>query len=188
MPFDIGATNHKANATGSVFEFKSLSTHDLQMMVDSDIRGVSNIVGLEVCHHSALLWWDKPAHAIAQPEITSVLLRYFRWDVDKLIDRFMESSDAVLQSVGEPDSISHNPKKLNTRDFVCGICYDEPPPSEIYSLRCDHRFCKSCWQMYLDEKIKTEAQCTIPCMHEGCRTVITDSSISILSGPTTASR
>jgi ariadne-1 len=100
----------------------------------------------------------------------------------------MESSDTVLQSVGEPDSISHNPKRQNPSGFVCGICYDEPPPEEIFSLRCDHKFCKSCWRMYVEEKIKTEAQCTISCMRERCRTVITDSSFSVLLDPTTVSR
>lgn len=96
------------------------------------------------------------------------------------MDRFMESSDTVLQSAGEPDSIGHNPGRQNISGFVCGICYDKPPPEEIFSLRCNHRFCKSCWQMYIEEKLKTEAQCTIPCMHEKCRTVITDSSFSVL--------
>jgi len=99
----------------------------------------------------------------------------------------MESPDSVLQSAGEPDSISYNPKRQDPPGFVCGICYDEPPPGEIFSLRCHHKFCKSCWRMYIEEKIKTEAQCTISCMREGCRTVITDSSISILL-PTTVPR
>jgi len=187
MSFDAGTTKQGANDTGSTFEFKSLSTHDLQVMVDSEIRDVSNIIGLEVCCHSPLRV-DQPVHTSAQPEITSIILRHFRWDIDKLIDRFMESSDTVLQSAGEPDSISRNPKRQKTSGFVCGICYDDPPPEEIFSLRCSHKFCKSCWQMYLEEKIKTEAQCTIPCMHEGCRTVITDGSISVLLNPTTVSR
>jgi ariadne-1 len=100
----------------------------------------------------------------------------------------MESSDVVLQLVGEPISINNNRKQRDTPVFVCGICCDEPPPEEIYSLRCNHRFCKSCWQMYIEEKLKTEAQCTIPCMHEGCRTVITDSSMSFLLDPTFVSR
>ena len=99
----------------------------------------------------------------------------------------MESPDAVLQSAGEPGSVGRNPVQQNTPGFVCGICFDKPPPKEIFSLRCNHRFCKSCWQMYIEEKLKTEAQCTIPCMNEGCRTIITDSSISALD-PTAVSR
>jgi len=52
MTFDAGAAKQKASDTGSTLEFKSLSTHDLQVIVDSEIRGVSNIIGLEVCRHS----------------------------------------------------------------------------------------------------------------------------------------
>lgn len=128
------------------------------------------------------------AHASPQLEITSILLRHFRWDIDKLMDRYMESSDAVLRLVGEPDSTCDGPGRRGALGFVCGICYDVPPPDEIFGLRCNHRFCKSCWQMYVKEKIKTEAQCTIPCMNEGCRTVITDSSLSSLLDPTNLSR
>ena len=54
MSFDAGAANQKPGNTGSALEFKSLSTHDLQMIVDSEIRGVSNIIGLQVCCHSPL--------------------------------------------------------------------------------------------------------------------------------------
>ena len=187
MSFDVGATKQKANDTWSTFEFKSLSTHDLQMMMDSEIRDVSNIIGLEVRCHFALSAL-KLVHEFAQPDITSIILRHFRWDFDKLIDRFMESSDTVLQSAGEPNSIGRNPKRQDPPGFVCGICYDEPTPEEISGLRCGHRFCKSCWRMYVEEKTKTEAQCTIPCMREGCRTVMTDSFIFVLLDPTTVSR
>lgn len=155
--------------------------------MDSETRDVSSIIGLDV-RRRFLLGMDRPAHTLIQPEITSVLLRHFRWDVDKLMDRYMESSDAVLQSAGEPDPINNIPKQRDTSRFICGICYDEPPPEQIFGLRCNHRFCKSCWQMYIEEKIKTEAQCTIPCMNEGCRTVMTDSSMSFLLDLATMSR
>jgi hypothetical protein len=54
MSFDVGPTKQNAGDTGSAFEFKSLSMHDLQIMVDSEVRDVSNIIGLEVCCHSSL--------------------------------------------------------------------------------------------------------------------------------------
>ena len=100
----------------------------------------------------------------------------------------MESSDAALHLIGEPNSIDDNLNRPDTPGFVCGICCDEPPREEIFGLRCNHRFCKSCWRMYLEEKIKTEAQCTIPCMHEGCRTIITDNTMFSLLDSTVVSR
>jgi len=54
MAFDTGAAKQKPGDIGSTLEFKSLSTHDLQMIVDSEIRGVSNIIGLEVRCRSLL--------------------------------------------------------------------------------------------------------------------------------------
>jgi len=54
MSFDTGPTKQKASDIGSAFGFRSLSMHDLQMMVDSEIQDVSNIVGLEVRRHPLL--------------------------------------------------------------------------------------------------------------------------------------
>lgn len=54
MSFDVGTTNQKPTDPVSTFEFNSLSTHDLQMMVDSEVRDVSIVIGLEVGCRPAL--------------------------------------------------------------------------------------------------------------------------------------
>ena len=48
ISFDIEPSEQERNDTGTVFESKSLSTHDLQTVVDSEVRDVSNVIGLEV--------------------------------------------------------------------------------------------------------------------------------------------
>jgi len=35
---------------------------------------------------------------------------------------------------------------------ICGICYDEIPSDDCYSLWCGHAFCISCWRSFIDEK------------------------------------
>ena len=54
MSFDVGPTKQKATDPVSTFGFNSLSMHDLQMMVDSEIRDVSIVIGLEVGFHLML--------------------------------------------------------------------------------------------------------------------------------------
>lgn len=54
ISFDVGPASGKPSGAESAFEFKSLSMGDLQAMVDSEIRDVSNVIGLEVRCHSQL--------------------------------------------------------------------------------------------------------------------------------------
>ena len=72
MPFDAVTTNPRGSDTGSALEFKSLSTHDLQMMVDSEIQGVSNIIGLEVRRPPPCRGWiNLLTHSLSQRSLLS---------------------------------------------------------------------------------------------------------------------
>lgn len=57
--------------------------------------------------------------------------------------------------------------------FVCPICFDDTQ-TNTYELTCGHKFCTSCWHMYIVSKIKTEAECCITCMQEDCALVASD--------------
>ncbi|KAF7797299.1 hypothetical protein EIP86_008494 [Pleurotus ostreatoroseus] len=58
--------------------------------------------------------------------------------------------------------------------FVCPICFDDTQ-TETFELICGHKFCTSCWHMYIVSKIKTEAEHWITCMQEDCAIVAPDS-------------
>jgi hypothetical protein len=110
----------------------------------------------------------------------SILLRHFRWNRDRLLDRFMES-DAVdlLRAAGEP--VNGLQGETPTPDhFTCEICFDNPPPQETFQLRCHHRFCTECWRCYVSSKVKDEGQCTIACMKDSCKTIVDEPSVEKL--------
>ncbi|OSX64891.1 hypothetical protein POSPLADRAFT_1044325 [Postia placenta MAD-698-R-SB12] len=165
-------TKDKGKEKTPSIEYESLTSTRLQELVDEDIRNVASVLGLE-------------------SPIGSILLRYFRWNKDLLLERFMDDPTTVLRNVGEPEHItSESSGEPNGRpnkrarfdtpsDFVCAICCDDQPES-IFKLRCAHAFCEPCWQIYITSKIKDEGQCLFNCMQDECKTIVDDPSVQKL--------
>jgi ariadne-1 len=123
-------------------------------------------------------------YSLMQPAIVSILLRQFRWNKDRLLDAYMESSDSVLKSSGEPPSPIRPPSKrarITPVEFVCDVCCDTPSESDVYKERCGHKFCNGCWEAYITCKVKDEGQCIVTCMQEGCQTVLEGDTIQSLA-------
>ncbi|PSR80304.1 hypothetical protein PHLCEN_2v6776 [Hermanssonia centrifuga] len=146
---------------------RALSLEDLQNLLTSDIRRVASITGLE--------------HPIA-----SILLQHFRWNEDRLLEKYMDSRATVLREAGEPQnnqppSNAAPPNKrarLDTpTEFVCAICFDTLSADEIFKLRCAHGFCAACWTQYVTTKVRDEGQCFFKCMQDGCLAVVDEPSI-----------
>ena len=105
----------------------------------------------------------------------------------------MDTPSAVFQEIGEPDhddpaSRPAKRVKLTPIAFTCGICFDEPDPSEITKLRCAHAFCAPCWRMYLRSKIIEDGQTLFCCMEQGCRTYVDEPFINTLMDTTVQER
>ena len=136
---------------------------------------------------------------VAQYPIASILLQHFRWNEDRLLEKFMDSSQAVLREVGEPQNVlpsqelSSRPSKrarLDTpsEDFMCMICCDTPPDEDTWEPRCGHKFCTACWDEYVQTKIRQEGQCLFKCMQDGCAVTMDQPSIRHFSDSTTYKR
>ncbi|EKM56049.1 uncharacterized protein PHACADRAFT_174215 [Phanerochaete carnosa HHB-10118-sp] len=172
------ATKNKGKEKSTPFDARSLSIEALQDAVAKDIRRVADLTGL-------------------QPPIASILLQYFRWNEDKLLERFMDSSQDVLREVGEPQNgpsqeTARRPSKrarLDTpSEFMCMICCDTPPIEEASDIRCGHKFCSSCWKEYVMTKIKQEGQCFFKCMQDGCAVTVDEPNIKQLADDATFER
>ncbi|KAH9842518.1 uncharacterized protein C8Q71DRAFT_793976 [Rhodofomes roseus] len=166
--FEEPVPEDKGKSKSPGVEYESFSAARLQQRVEDDIRTVANIIGLE-------------------SPIASILLQHFRWNRDRLIERFMDDSTAVLADAGEPEDApsSPNPRpskraRLDTpTEFMCMICCDTDP-ANIFRSRCGHEFCEACWATYVTGKVKEEGQCLFNCMQDGCRIVVDEPSIEKL--------
>ena len=68
------------------------------------------------------------------------------------------------------------------RPFECPICCMDYTADEVdeetLDLGCGHRFCKGCWQGYLQNKIMDEGESgRIQCMESGCGRIVGEKTV-----------
>ncbi len=146
-------------------EFKVYGPDDIQAHQDNQIEDVCAILG-------------------QPPEASAILLRYFRWNKERLIEAYMEKQDVVLERAGLGRDAGQTPKTKTIRGFTCEICFEDEPGLESYALKCGHRYCVTCYAHYLSQKITDEGEAArIQCPAEGCTRIVDSKSLELLVTP-----
>lgn len=125
---------------------------------------------------------DDVATLIEQPhEATAILLRFGRWNREKLLDNYMDNQEKVLEQAGLGQDIRTSPPRLESiPNFMCEICC-ETNPGESFAMKCGHRFCLDCYRQYLTQKIRGEGEAArIRCPGDGCNKIIDAKSLDLL--------
>ncbi|XP_061223148.1 cullin-9-like isoform X2 [Neopsephotus bourkii] len=95
-------------------------------------------------------------------DVARHLLMHCRWNVDFLIQRYMENRETLLISSGLQVQDAQPPPSPGTHCPVCvnQLCPTEKPPT----LCCMHYCCKPCWSEYLTTRIEQNmvVNCTCP--------------------------
>ncbi|KAA8913627.1 hypothetical protein FN846DRAFT_928980 [Sphaerosporella brunnea] len=115
------------------------------------------------------------------PEQCAILLRHFKWQKERLIERYMDNPDVVLADAGLGSEFSKPPKLEKIRGFMCDICCDDTRALDTYAMKCDHRYCADCYRQYLESKVKDEGEAArVQCPAEGCARIVDSKSIRLL--------
>ncbi|XP_064618837.1 E3 ubiquitin-protein ligase arih1-like isoform X2 [Lineus longissimus] len=162
-------TTNQEKADLEEFNFQVLSPEEIvQHMVDC-IKEVTQIVEI-------------PATT------TRILLNHFKWDKEKLLERFWDGNqDEMFRKacVISPYQKGKGTKKSSSKapaataqDLTCEICFLSMPISMMSGLECGHRFCMQCWAEYLTTKIMDEGMGqTISCAAHKCDILVDDASV-----------
>lgn len=116
-------------------------------------------------------------------EQCSILLRHFKWQKERLIEQYMDTPDHVLDDAGLGSALCRPPKLEKAAfGFMCDICCEDGPGLDTYTLKCQHRYCSSCYRQYLESKIKEEGEAArIECPTEGCSRIVDSKTIRLLA-------
>ncbi|OJZ81221.1 hypothetical protein ASPFODRAFT_65192 [Aspergillus luchuensis CBS 106.47] len=155
---DIIATKRKPYEV----EFTVLSPEDIDREQNLQINEVSSILGLP-------------------PESSAILLRYGRWNREKLIESYMDHPEKTLEEAGLGTNFDGTPKTEVIPGFVCDICCEDGDDLETYAMRCGHRFCVDCYRHYLRQKIREEGEAArIECPSDSCNMIVDSKSLGLL--------
>ncbi|KAI9313240.1 hypothetical protein BX666DRAFT_755599 [Dichotomocladium elegans] len=174
-----GAFSGKPQMKAYDVEFSVQSTSSLMKMQAKEIDQVSSILGLT-------------------NEDSATLLRYFRWNKEKLFERYMEVPDKVLRDAGvltANDDGSGVQAIVKAKDlaldepFTCDVCCNDDPEIETVSVACGHRFCTECYVHYLRQKIRNEGESRrIECMQDKCNVIVDEKTVKQLMDSDTNER
>ncbi|KAJ5544799.1 Zinc finger C6HC-type [Penicillium sp. DV-2018c] len=115
------------------------------------------------------------------PESAAILLRFGRWNKEKLIEGYMEQPEKTLEQAGLGSGSGWTPKTEIVPGFTCDICCEDGDDLETYAMRCGHRFCVDCYRQYLGQKIKEEGEAArIQCPGDGCNRIVDHKSLELL--------
>lgn len=157
------------------FPFEVLTTEDIVQHMINCISDVNNIVEIP-------------------PTTTRILLNHFKWDMEKLYERYYDSDQERLFKEAHVVNPYKKPAKSQKKRQAsaasigmedCEICLRDLPSSMMTGLACDHRFCTECWNFYLTTKIMEEGMGqTISCAAHGCDILVDDQTVmKLLSDP-----
>ncbi|KAH8668905.1 hypothetical protein BX600DRAFT_480834 [Xylariales sp. PMI_506] len=115
-------------------------------------------------------------------EDAAILLRYFRWNKERLIEQYMDNQNKVLEAAGLGASSRSSPPRLEViPGFMCDICCDDEEGLQSFAMKCGHRYCVSCYVQYLTQKIREEGEAArIQCPSDGCSRIIDARSLDML--------
>jgi ariadne-1 len=143
-------------------DFKVLSPADIEREQSQQINEVSTILGLP-------------------PESAAILLRFARWNREKLIESYMDRPGQILEEAGLGQNFEGEPKTEVVPGFMCEICCEDGDDLETYAMRCGHRFCVDCYRHYLTQKIKEEGEAArIQCPQDHCHRIVDSKSLNLL--------
>jgi len=107
--------------------------------------------------------------------ILRVLLNEFKWDKDRLLERFYDNPEKLFKDHDilynpEPDNID-----IEGESAECQICFDDVEKQHLLiGASCGHYFCKDCYRQYCLVKIETDGENCILCPYHKCRSFVDD--------------
>ncbi|KAI5286009.1 hypothetical protein KEM54_000129, partial [Ascosphaera aggregata] len=113
------------------------------------------------------------------PESCAILLRHMHWNKEKMMERYMEDSEELLDAAGL-DTLATK-CEIEIVPATCEICYNDELGMETYAMRCGHRFCVDCYRHYLGQKIREEGEAAhIQCPQENCKRIVDSKTLELL--------
>lgn len=160
--FGLAKDLDKKRQAAHVVSYKVYEPRDIQRQQDDMIGEVNMILDM-------------------QKEDAAILLRYFRWNKERLLEDYMDRPEKVLEAAGLGSSTTVQPQLEVIPGFVCDICCEDEDGLESFAMKCGHRYCVDCYRHYLTQKIREEGEAArIQCPSDGCGRILDSASLDVL--------
>lgn len=165
VDFDDHAGAYKPVKTERRKSFEVLDKSELLADQKAMMRNVMDVLG------------------VSSIAVAATLLRYTKWNKERLIEKYMENPDKLCSDAGIPNLQLEKPTDKSTKS-TCLICLEEYPGAQTYALACGHRYCSGCWKSFLELKINEGPECVYAtCPAPKCKLRVHENTMRALVTP-----
>jgi len=172
--------------------FSDLSSEEDTLMTTEDAEHIAGSARKSVfeCLDEASVSRKAEALVIQTSSLLSLstheakaLLRFYKWDENRLNDEWFSEEDKVRDKVGllleDRDKASGEGTSTSAQGAVdpslCGICFENFPEDDMFAMECGHGFCRSCWNSYSQTAIDEGPSCLqLRCIQPSCNKLVTE--------------
>ncbi|XP_070398905.1 cullin-9 isoform X3 [Nothobranchius furzeri] len=128
---------------------RTMTQEEVRQLMQRTVQQISETLSLDL---------DRAEH----------LLIHCKWNVDLLVHRFTDDSDALIMAAGLK---SKNPQPPPSPTSTCPVCLSpqEGDADPALTLSCMHYCCRSCWQEYLTARIEQNLVMNCNCPITDCQ-------------------
>jgi len=146
-------------------EFSSHTIHDIAARQNKEIQNVAAMLS-------------------CRPEHAATLLRFFKWNKEKLTDKYFSDPEKVLSDAGIVMDAGKQPRFVAAPNhWACDVCAGGEDQDTL-ALNCGHRFCRDCYTTYLTHKIKHDGESRrIMCMASDCSLIVDQDTVKMTVEP-----
>jgi len=135
-------------------DIRVIEAAELKALMDEVVAEISSVMALSLSSATALL-------------------RYFRWNKEKLFDKYYSNPASIAEKVG--DLSTAKPRACSRSQLLCRICCDQIDGNVCFALACAHYFCRQCWRSYLEMKVAEGPACVYTvCPEHKCPQIVTE--------------
>ncbi|KAJ1532296.1 hypothetical protein ONE63_000905 [Megalurothrips usitatus] len=186
-PFDDGDSGNESSGDDVDFAIEMDSNTTKERPPDVEEYPFEVLTTEEIVQH--MIDCIKEVNTVVEIPATTtrILLNHFKWDKEKLMERFYDTDQEqlfiearVINPIKEGAVTRPKPLKRTSISGMeeCEICFLLLPSNAMTGLECGHRFCTQCWGGYLTTKIMEEGVGqTIACAAHDCDILVDDATV-----------
>lgn len=149
------------------YEFLLLKVEDVDLLLNESVEAVCQATGIK-------------------PSLAKVLLHTQKWVSGDVISRHTRDASKFLSDcrIVPLEKIgSTSPERVGLQD-VCTVCMNRYPCEQLSGLACGHRFCRECWQMYMQVQVHCGVSTNMECMGKDCDILVPeDFALNVITNP-----
>lgn len=158
-----GDSGDENSEIGDNFTFMVLDLPEIQRQMFGTVQEIQSMLDISV-------------------PIARLLLNHYKWKKEVLLNAFLEVSsiDELLAEAKIPVRSDRKVDRSAETSLECVIClttYTKDDHELVGLEECGHKFCKYCWESYLNSKILDSPKAAITCAAHKCVALMDDEMI-----------